>query len=126
MLKVPLRRQFNTEDGSTCFSHLWETIILFLGCLPVKATVDNLSKYFSKFGNLLDVKLVLDEKGCPKRFAFVTFSRKEEAEEVLKKRKLYLLEKKLNVGSAVKKEEHNFIPDEPVKIVTLARVNIEK
>ena len=56
----------------------------------------------------------------------MTFSRKEEAEEVLKKRKLYLLEKKLNVGSAVKKEEHNFIPDEPVKIVTLARVNIEK
>ena len=88
--------------------------------------MDNLSKYFSKFGNLLDVKLVLDEKGCPKRFGFVTFSRKEEAEEVLKKRKLYLLEKKLNVGSAVKKEEHNFIPDEPVKTVTLARVNIEK
>ena len=56
----------------------------------------------------------------------MTFSRKEEADEVLKKRKSYLLEKKINVDPAVKKEEHDLIPDEPVKIVTSARVNIEK
>ena len=56
----------------------------------------------------------------------MTFSRKEEADEVLKKRKFYLLEKKINVDPAVKKEEHDLIPDEPVKIVTSARVNIEK
>ena len=88
--------------------------------------MDDLSKYFSKSGNLLEVKLVLDKKGCPKQFGFVTFSRKEEADEVLKKRKFYLLEKKINVDPAVKKEEHDLIPDEPVKIVTSARVNIEK
>lgn len=54
--------------------------------------------------------MVLDEKACSKRFGFVTYSTKEEADEVLKQKTLYLFGKKVNVGPAVKKEVLNFVP----------------
>ena len=91
-----------------------------------KTTTDDLSKCFSNFGKLMEAKAVLDEKVCSKRFGFVTYYTKEEADEVLKQKTLYLLRKKVNVGPTVKKEEHDFILDEPVKIVTSTMVNIEK
>ena len=56
----------------------------------------------------MEAKVVLDEKACSKRFGFVTYSTKEEADEVLKQNTLYLLGKKVNVGPAVKKEVLNF------------------
>ena len=52
----------------------------------------------------MEAKVVLDEKACSKRFGFVTYSTKEEADEVLKQKTLYLFGKKVNVGPAVKKE----------------------
>ena len=57
----------------------------------------------------MEAKVVLDEKSCSKRFGFVTYSTKEEADEVLKQKTLYLLGKKINVGPAVKKEVLNFV-----------------
>lgn len=58
----------------------------------------------------MEAKVVLDEKACSKRFGFVTYSTKEEADEVLKQKTLYLFGKKVNVGPAVKKEVLNFVP----------------
>lgn len=74
-----------------------------------KATADDLSKCFGNFGKLMEAKVVLDDKACSKRFGFVTYSTKEEADEVLKQRTLYLLGKKVNVGPAVKKEVLNLV-----------------
>ena len=57
----------------------------------------------------MEAKVVLDENACSKRFGFVTYSTKEEADEVLKQKTLYLLGKKVNVGPAVKKEVLNVV-----------------
>ena len=99
---------------------------LFVGCLPAKVTADDLIKCFSNFGKLMEAKVVLDEKACSNWVSFVTYSLQEEADKVLKEKTLYLLWKKVNVFPTVKKEEHDFILDEPVKIVTSTRVNIQK
>ena len=47
--------------------------------------------------------MVLDEKACSKRFGFVTYSTKEEADEVLKQKTLYLFGKRLMLALPSKK-----------------------
>ena len=42
----------------------------------------------------MEAKAVPDEKVCSKQFGFVTYYTKEEADEVLKQKTLYLLRKK--------------------------------
>ncbi|XP_050254105.1 uncharacterized protein LOC126700126 [Quercus robur] len=48
---------------------------LFIGCIPIEATVDNVQLYFSQSGYVLDVYLAKDErKMCHRGFGFMTLS----------------------------------------------------
>lgn len=91
---------------------------LFVGCLPPQATADDLGKFFSFYGKVVEAKVVLDDQRRSKRFGFVSFSRPEEAESVLASGDVHLMGKKINVGPAVKKEVKDTSPTVPVKIVT--------
>lgn len=53
--------------------------------------------------------MVLDDQRRSRRFGFVSFSKAEEAERVLKQGSVYLMGKKINVGPAVKKEVRKFV-----------------
>lgn len=54
---------------------------LFIGCIPIEATVDNMQLHFNQFGYLLDVYLPKDErKMCHRGFGFVTLSDEFSAE----------------------------------------------
>jgi len=54
---------------------------LFIGCIPIEATVDNVQLYFSQFGYVLDVYLAKDErKMCHRGSGFVTLSDESTAE----------------------------------------------
>lgn len=90
---------------------------LFVGCLPPKATADHLGKFFRTFGNVMEAKVVLDDQRRSRRFGFVSFSKAEEAERVLKQGSVYLMGKKINVGPAVKKESKDMPSNIPVRIV---------
>jgi len=91
---------------------------LFVGCLPPLATADDLGRFFSSFGKVVEAKVVLDEHRRSKRFGFVSFAKQEEAESVLEQGAVYLMGKKINVGPAVKKQVKDSVPQVPVKIVT--------
>ena len=76
---------------------------LFVGCLPEETTAEELGTFFNQYGNVVEAKVVLDEKGHSKRFGFVTFSNKEHVAVIIKSRAVNFGGKMINVGPAVKK-----------------------
>jgi len=76
---------------------------LFVGCLPPDAGAEDLGTFFSEYGNVVEAKVVLDDKGCSKRFGFVTFSNKDDVADLIKSRAIKFKGKMINVGPAVKK-----------------------
>eukprot|EP00250_Pteridium_aquilinum_P032854 c480_g1_i1 orf=436-1779(+) len=57
---------------------------IFVGRIPIEATVDEVRAYFSKFGPLLDVYLPKDkEKTTHRGFGFVTFAEESSVEQVV-------------------------------------------
>lgn len=76
---------------------------LFVGCLPPDAGAEDLGTFFSEYGNVVEAKVVLDDKGCSKRFGFVTFSNKDNVADLIKSRAIKFKGKMINVGPAVKK-----------------------
>ena len=77
---------------------------VFVGGLPRLTTESELFRFFSTYGQVDDVKIVLDaQTGLSKRFGFITFAERAAAEE-LKAKKVVNFRKgfMLNVGSAKK------------------------
>lgn len=57
---------------------------IFVGRIPMEATVDEVRTYFSKFGPLLDVYLPKDkEKTTHRGFGFITFAEDSSVEQVV-------------------------------------------
>ena len=57
---------------------------LFVGNLAFSATQDDVEGLFSSYGNLDEVRLVMDrDTGQSRGFAFVTFSAQQDAESAL-------------------------------------------
>ena len=50
----------------------------------------------------------MDDKGCSKRFGFVTFSNKDNVADLIKSRAIKFKGKMINVGPAVKKNVRKF------------------
>eukprot|EP00794_Sanderia_malayensis_P007361 gene7361-8181_t len=89
---------------------------IFVGCLPSKATAQDLADFFSNFGCINEAKIVLDENGNSKRFGFVSFGDENGVNVVLNQGSIFFLGKKINVGPAVKKK---FADDTKGKPATL-------
>ena len=52
---------------------------IYVGGLRSRVTEEDLAENFSKIGEITNIKLVKDENGLSKRFAFITFRTNEEA-----------------------------------------------
>lgn len=58
---------------------------LFVGSLPFSATEDQLRDLFSPFGQIVELKLIIDRfTGQSKGIAFIEFSSEEEAQNAMK------------------------------------------
>ena len=62
-----------------------------------------LGSYFSKYGNILEAKIVLDKHNNSRRFGFVTFQSSADVQKTLEQQRFFMLGKRINVGPAVKK-----------------------
>lgn len=57
---------------------------LFVGNLSFKVTEDDLLDLFSPYGDVMQVRIILDrETGRPRGFGFVTMASKEEADKAI-------------------------------------------
>jgi len=77
---------------------------LFVGGLPHNTTPQELAQYFSNFGHVVEAKLIFDENQVPKGYGFVTFQSEGDVRNVTEMGTLFLRNKKLNLGPAVKKQ----------------------
>ncbi|XP_020897121.1 deleted in azoospermia-like isoform X2 [Exaiptasia diaphana] len=84
---------------------------LFVGGLPAPVTAPELASFFSNFGSVVDSKVILDEEGVSKGYGFVSFKSAEDVKNVGQMGTLFLRNKKLNIGPAVKKEGPAISPE---------------
>eukprot|EP00794_Sanderia_malayensis_P014199 gene14199-15681_t len=77
---------------------------IFVGCLPEDVTALELGEYFTKFGKVLQAKILRDDCGRSKRFGFISFQSEESVQKVLEEKPIVVKGKVINVGPAVKKD----------------------
>lgn len=93
---------------------------LFAGCLPENATAIDLGDHFSRYGKVIEAKVLKDDSGRSKRFGFVSFHNESSVNRVLDERPIRFKGKVINVGPAVKKEGHDAPRNASPRTVSLA------
>ncbi|KAM9482368.1 protein boule-like isoform 2-T2 [Clarias gariepinus] len=80
---------------------------IFVGGIDVKTTENDLKCFFSRYGTIKEVKIIIDRAGMSKGYGFVTFETPEDAQKILHDAsvdRLCFRDKRLNIGQAVRKQ----------------------
>lgn len=86
------------DHNSTDYQHGSKGVEVFVGGLARSLTEDKVHKVFSTCGEIMDMRLIKDQKGNLKGFGFVRFATKEAADKALKELSGSVLEgKKIGV-----------------------------
>lgn len=74
---------------------------IYVGNLSYNTTEDELRDYFAQYGNIEDIKLIIDfNTGRSKGFGFITFSANQDCENALAANGVELSGRKLKVNIA--------------------------
>jgi len=74
---------------------------IYVGNLSYNTTEDELRSFFSQYGSIEDIKLIIDfQTGRSKGFSFITFASDKEGESALAANGTDLGGRKLNVNTA--------------------------
>lgn len=87
---------------------------VFVGGIPSSTSEAELKEFFSAYGEVRDVKIIVDKSGLSKGYGFVTFESAEVAECIIQRDSLDGLvfrQRKLNIGPAIKKHPLFTRPD---------------
>ncbi|KAK1798870.1 hypothetical protein P4O66_007144, partial [Electrophorus voltai] len=67
---------------------------------------NDLGRFFSQYGTIKEVKIVIDRAGVSKGYGFVTFECQEDAQKILHDAdRLCFRDKRLNIGQAIRKQQ---------------------
>ena len=75
---------------------------LFVGGLPQDRTAQEVAEYFSNFSAVIKAKAISDEYRLPKGYGFVTFQNEDDVQNVTEIDKLFLRNKKINLGQLLR------------------------
>ncbi|XP_072538951.1 protein boule-like [Salminus brasiliensis] len=79
---------------------------IFVGGIDVKTNESDLRRFFSQYGMIKEVKIVIDRAGVSKGYGFVTFETQEDAQKILHDAdRLCFRDKRLNIGQAIRKQQ---------------------
>lgn len=78
---------------------------VFLNNVSFNATEEQIREYFGKFGTITEVTIVCNNHGKPRGFAYVEFSKEEEAKASVEEDGRVFLGRKLEVKLSVPQEE---------------------
>ncbi|XP_024984001.1 uncharacterized protein LOC112519906 isoform X2 [Cynara cardunculus var. scolymus] len=89
---------YSLDHNSTDYQHGSKGVEVFVGGLARSLTEDKVHKVFSTCGEIMDMRLIKDQKGNLKGFGFVRFATKQAADKALKELSGSMLEgKKIGV-----------------------------
>ncbi|BHF58367.1 heteroproteinous nuclear ribonucleoprotein [Sparganum proliferum] len=87
---------------------------IFVGALKKHITNDDLTAYFSSYGNVVDAQVVMSkERNESRGFAFVTFDDTDAVDKVILSRPHTLMDSKIDVRKALSKEEMGKVRSRP-------------
>ncbi|XP_062852970.1 protein boule-like isoform X2 [Trichomycterus rosablanca] len=79
---------------------------IFVGGIDVKTNENDLRRFFSQYGTIKEVKIVIDRAGVSKGYGFITFETQEDAQKILHDAdRLCFRDKRLNIGQAIRKQQ---------------------
>ncbi|VDM04609.1 unnamed protein product [Schistocephalus solidus] len=87
---------------------------IFVGALKKHITNEDLTNYFSSYGNVVDAQVVMSkERNESRGFAFVTFDDTDAVDKVILSRPHTLMDSKIDVRKALSKEEMGKVRSRP-------------
>ncbi|KAI4889792.1 hypothetical protein NFI96_030807 [Prochilodus magdalenae] len=79
---------------------------IFVGGIDGKTNENDLRRFFSQYGTIKEVKIVIDRDGISKGYGFVTFETPEDVQKILHDAdRLCFRDKRLNIGQAIRKQQ---------------------
>ena len=69
---------------------------IFVGGLPKTTDAKELATFFERFGVVTEAKIILDRNGESEGYAFITFQRKEDVNNVISHGVIFFKGRKLN------------------------------
>ncbi|CAF2530473.1 unnamed protein product [Rotaria sp. Silwood2] len=110
-LQILLETKLSTDDKVPKTGRVLRNKIFVIG-FPPNCTEMDLEKFFSNFGLVRETRIVKDENGVTKGYAFITFAKERSVVHALEYRgPLYFMDRKLSINPAIKKQ-HQFIQTE--------------
>lgn len=106
-----IQQQQHATVNTTTSAPKFGTMIpsrIFVGGIDFKTSEEDLREFFSKYGSVRDARIIRDRaevsKGYNFRYGFVTYDSQDSVDNALNDSdNLYLHDKKLNIGRAVRK-----------------------
>ncbi|XP_063068318.1 protein boule-like isoform X2 [Engraulis encrasicolus] len=78
---------------------------IFVGNIDTRTNEGDLRRFFSHYGVVKEVKIVIDRAGVSKGYGFVTFETQEDAHKILHEAgRLSIRDKTLNIGQAIRRQ----------------------
>jgi len=110
-LQFLLETKLSTDDKVPKTGRVLRNKIFVIG-FPPNCTAMDLEKFFSNFGLVRETRIVKDENGITKGYAFITFAKERSVVHALEYQgPLYFMDRKLSINPAIKKQ-HQFIQTE--------------
>ncbi|CAF3710499.1 unnamed protein product [Rotaria sordida] len=110
-LQILLETKLSTDDKVPKTGRVLRNKIFVIG-FPPNCTEMDLEKFFSNFGLVRETRIVKDENGVTKGYAFITFAKERSVMHALEYRApLYFMDRKLSINPAIKKQ-HQLIQTE--------------
>ncbi|KAL7890746.1 hypothetical protein AOLI_G00002220 [Acnodon oligacanthus] len=78
---------------------------IFVGGIDAKTNENDLRHFFSQYGMIKEVKIVIDRAGISKGYGFITFETQEDAQKILNDADRLCRDKRLNIGQAIRKQQ---------------------
>ncbi|UJR34145.1 hypothetical protein I4U23_021552 [Adineta vaga] len=104
-LQFLLETKLSTDEKVPRTGRILRNKIFVIG-FPPNCTEMDLEKFFSNFGLVRETRIVKDEKGITKGYAFITFVKERSVVHALEYRgPLYFMDRKLSINPAIKKQQ---------------------
>ncbi|CAF3130638.1 unnamed protein product [Rotaria socialis] len=107
-LQTLLETKLSTDDKVPKTGRILRNKIFVIG-FPPNCTEIDLENFFLNFGIVRETRIVKDENGVTKGYAFITFAKERSVVHALEYRgPLYFMDRKLSINPAIKKQ-HQYL-----------------